>query len=318
MSEPIPVTIESALAADHAALPWVVGPPAGPTGGAIPATAQKALVRLQLSAVAGVTMNVAIYGRDRWKQTSTLLTTITNLQGYTGGETAYEVQNPERYDRIAIYVNGATWNSKTLHAAMVCSAMPGAGDSAAATATAASAALLDDAVATLGSASPAKSFQVTRPDPTYVQLDVDRSTNHADLPGTATGPAGTAIPAWARKAIFQAARAAAFEDPRFPPVQKEELSDIDIEISVLTVPELISVEDPSEYPGKIKVGEDGLIIRGRYGSGLLLPQVATEWKWDPMQFLKHTCQKAGLASDAYKDLSNKVYKFQAIVFGEKF
>lgn len=64
--------------------------------------------------------------------------------------------------------------------------------------------LLDDAVATLGSASPAKSLQVTRPDPTYVQLDVDRSTNHADLPGTATGPAGTAIPAWARKAIFQA------------------------------------------------------------------------------------------------------------------
>lgn len=69
-------------------------------------------------------------------------------------------------------------------------------------------------------------------------------------------------------------------------------------------------------PKKIKVGEDGLIIRSAYGSGLLLPQVATEYKWNEKQFLEHTCEKAGLGKNSWKEKNIQVYKFQAQIFDE--
>ena len=118
------------------------------------------------------------------------------------------------------------------------------------------------------------------------------------------------------KAVIKAALAAAFEDPRFPPLQKQEFKDISIEISVLTVPKFIKVKNPEEYIKKIKIGRDGLIIRSNSNSGLLLPQVATEYKWDAKTFLEHLCQKAWLSSDAWKDITNKIYKFQAQIFRE--
>ncbi|MDD5086121.1 MAG: TIGR00296 family protein, partial [Candidatus Nanoarchaeia archaeon] len=118
------------------------------------------------------------------------------------------------------------------------------------------------------------------------------------------------------KAVIKAATAAAFEDPRFPPLQKQEFKDISIEISVLTVPRLIKVNNPEDYLKKIKIGRDGLIIRSGLGSGLLLPQVATEYKWDVKTFLENLCQKAWLSSDAWKDITNKLYKFQAQIFRE--
>jgi uncharacterized protein (TIGR00296 family) len=117
--------------------------------------------------------------------------------------------------------------------------------------------------------------------------------------------------------VVQAALAAAFEDPRFNPVQEEELKEIEIEISVLTKPELVKVKEPKEYLKTIKVGRDGLVVRGSYGSGLLLPQVAPEWGWNVEEFLQNTCNKAGLAKDCWKDLNNKVYSFQAQIFTEK-
>ncbi len=116
--------------------------------------------------------------------------------------------------------------------------------------------------------------------------------------------------------VLNAARSAAFSDPRFRPLTKEEFKDIHLEISVLTVPEQIKVNKPEEYIGKIKVGEDGLIIRSKYGSGLLLPQVATEYNWDAKQFLEHTCEKAGLDKDSWKEKDILVYKFQAQIFKE--
>ena len=118
------------------------------------------------------------------------------------------------------------------------------------------------------------------------------------------------------EAIIKSARSAAFEDTRFPPVQKEELKDIKIEISVLTVPALIDVEKPEDYFKKIKVGKDGLIIRSSLGSGLLLPQVATEYNWSVEEFLGHLCEKAWLKQDAWKDINNQIYKFQAQIFKE--
>lgn len=117
-------------------------------------------------------------------------------------------------------------------------------------------------------------------------------------------------------AIIDAAKAAAFEDPRFKPVILDELDDIELEISVLTVPELIEVSDSDEYLSLIHIGEDGLIIRGDYGSGLLLPQVFVKYGCNVNDALEMLCQKAGLSPGDWKDLSNKVYKFQAQVFEE--
>jgi len=118
------------------------------------------------------------------------------------------------------------------------------------------------------------------------------------------------------EAIIKAARSAAFEDPRFPPLQKEELKHIKIEVSVLTVPALIKVKKPEDYLKKIKIGKDGLIIRSTLGSGLLLPQVATEYKWGVEEFLRHLCEKARLKQNAWKDKNNQIYKFQAQIFKE--
>lgn len=118
------------------------------------------------------------------------------------------------------------------------------------------------------------------------------------------------------EAIIKAARAAAFEDPRFMPLSKHELKDIKFEVSVLTVPELVKVNKPEDYLKKIKIGEDGLIIRGMYHSGLLLPQVFTEYNCDAKTALEMTCQKAGLNAEAWKELKNRIYKFQAEIFSE--
>ena len=118
------------------------------------------------------------------------------------------------------------------------------------------------------------------------------------------------------KAVIDAARSAAFNDSRFRPLEKKELSNITIEMSVLTEPELIKVEKSEDYIKKIKIGEDGLILRSIYGSGLLLPQVATEHGMTAAQFLNALSQKAGLPFDAWKNLKNQIFKFQAEVFSE--
>jgi len=118
------------------------------------------------------------------------------------------------------------------------------------------------------------------------------------------------------EAVIEAAKSAAFSDPRFSPLTLEEMDKLHIEISVLTVPEIIEVKKPEDYLKKIKIGSDGLIIRGNYGAGLLLPQVFTEYKCNVQKALEMTCQKAGLSSDAWKDLSNKIYKFQADIVKE--
>jgi len=118
------------------------------------------------------------------------------------------------------------------------------------------------------------------------------------------------------QSLVDAAIASATEDPRFPPVIYEELSDISFEITVLTPPEEISVENTLEYPTKIRVGRDGLIVRWEFGSGLLLPQVPVEYDWNEEEFLNHTCEKAGAPQDCWKRKSTKILKFEGIVFKE--
>ncbi len=115
--------------------------------------------------------------------------------------------------------------------------------------------------------------------------------------------------------VIEAAIAAATEDPRFPPVDLQELRNITFEVSVLTAPEDIRCE-PSDYRKAIKIGRDGLILRWKGGSGLLLPQVPVELNWDIDEYLAHICHKAGAPPGALMDPGSKLYKFHAVVFKE--
>ncbi len=118
-------------------------------------------------------------------------------------------------------------------------------------------------------------------------------------------------------ALSEAAIAAATEDPRFPPVNVDELDQITFEVTVLTPPEVIHISDTMEYPSKIKVGRDGLIVKHGFNSGLLLPQVSVEYGWTEEEFLSHTCEKAGLPENCWKDKETQVQKFEGIVFKEE-
>ncbi|MEM4274748.1 MAG: TIGR00296 family protein [Candidatus Nitrosocaldaceae archaeon] len=118
------------------------------------------------------------------------------------------------------------------------------------------------------------------------------------------------------EAVVDAARNA-IRDPRFEPVRIGEMDNITIELSILTEPEIIKVKDLKDYPKMIKIGRDGLLIYWRYGSGLLLPQVAIEYRWDEERFLCETCIKAGALPDCWLYDDTKIYKFQAIIFEER-
>jgi uncharacterized protein (TIGR00296 family) len=118
------------------------------------------------------------------------------------------------------------------------------------------------------------------------------------------------------EALVDAAKSASTRDPRFPSVSPDELEKIIVEVSLLTRPSLIKVKDPSEYPKKIVIGQDGLIAEYGMARGLLLPQVPIEWKWEAEEFLEHTCMKAGLPANAWQDERIKIYKFQGQVFDE--
>ena len=112
--------------------------------------------------------------------------------------------------------------------------------------------------------------------------------------------------------IIDMAIAAAVADPRFAPVKKEELKNIEIEISVLSP--LKKISDISEF----RLGTHGALVRKGLNSGLFLPQVATETGWNKEEFLSNLCaHKAGLAKDAWKDKSCEIHVFTADVFSEK-
>ncbi len=113
------------------------------------------------------------------------------------------------------------------------------------------------------------------------------------------------------------AAASAVTDPRFEPVTPDELDCITFEVTVLTAPKEIAAGDPSEYPSKIRIGRDGLIIKSKSSSGLLLPQVPVEYGWSATEFLGHACEKAGLERDAWKKKGTIVSRFEGIIFGEE-
>ncbi|HUT79704.1 MAG TPA: TIGR00296 family protein [Candidatus Bathyarchaeia archaeon] len=118
------------------------------------------------------------------------------------------------------------------------------------------------------------------------------------------------------KATIEAAKSAAVNDPRFSTVQIEELYDIEIEVTILTPPKKIEVDDPLEYLDEIAIGRDGLIVKNGGRSGLLLPQVPMEWEWTVEEFLEHTCQKAWLPKNCWKDPKTVIESFTGIIFHE--
>ncbi|MFH1821985.1 MAG: TIGR00296 family protein [Methanobacteriota archaeon] len=118
------------------------------------------------------------------------------------------------------------------------------------------------------------------------------------------------------EALIDSAINAATRDPRFPELDLDELSDVEIEVSVLTKPEVLKVKHPKEYPSLIVIGRDGLIIEYRDNAGLLLPQVPVEWNWNAEEFLSNACLKARLTPDAWLDKGVCVQRFSAQVFSE--
>jgi AmmeMemoRadiSam system protein A len=111
------------------------------------------------------------------------------------------------------------------------------------------------------------------------------------------------------KTIAHLGGAVADRDPRFLPVTPDELVTLHIEISLLTP------ERPLESVEDIEVGRHGLIVEHGYARGLLLPQVASEHGWNRETFLEHTCVKAGLRRDAWKN-GARILVFDAHVFAE--
>jgi len=107
------------------------------------------------------------------------------------------------------------------------------------------------------------------------------------------------------------AREAAFSDPRFPPLKKEELQRCHIEISAL------SPMTPCNDPWKVKVGVHGLYLRRSGRSGVLLPQVPVEQGWNLKQYLDYICVKAGLPPLSYEAPDADLFTFTAVVFGEE-
>ena len=89
---------------------------------------------------------------------------------------------------------------------------------------------------------------------------------------------------------------------------------MEYEITVLTKPVLIEVSEPMEYLDNIIIGKDGLIVEKGFYRGLLLPQVAPENNMDKVEFLSHTCMKAGLSPNAWREGNIKVFKFQGQIF----
>lgn len=111
--------------------------------------------------------------------------------------------------------------------------------------------------------------------------------------------------------VIEMTQAAASRDSRVEPVSESELDDIRIEISVLSP--LVRTETPLS----LEVGKHGLYLARHGRRGVLLPQVAIQYRWDMKTFLEQTCLKAGLRRHAWKDSDTEVSTFTALIIEEQ-
>jgi len=116
--------------------------------------------------------------------------------------------------------------------------------------------------------------------------------------------------------VIAAAINAATEDPRFMTINQEELENTIFEVSVLTKPALILVDNTLAFQSEIIIGRDGLLLESKYGSGLFLPQVPVEQKWTISEYLTNLCYKAGAPADTWKLPDSRLYKFRSLIFTE--
>jgi uncharacterized protein (TIGR00296 family) len=185
---------------------------------------------------------------------------------------------------------------------------------------------LSDGQAAVAMAREALESQVKRrPPPARRDSDLFSETRGAFVTLNLTDPSGERLrgcigfPYPTKKlgdAIREAAKAAASEDPRFPPVRPDELDSIVVEVSILTPPQDLEATRREDLPSKVRIGVDGLIISDKRTSGLLLPQVATDFGMDQLEFLSQACMKAGLPPDSWLDVQTRVQVFQADIFAE--
>jgi uncharacterized protein (TIGR00296 family) len=117
--------------------------------------------------------------------------------------------------------------------------------------------------------------------------------------------------------VIAAAINAATRDLRFSAISERELDEVIFEVSVLTKPLIIRVDNSDVSLNKIVIGRDGLILESVYGSGLFLPQVPVEQKWNVRDYLTNLCYKAGAPSEAWLLPDSKLYTFHSIIFREK-
>jgi uncharacterized protein (TIGR00296 family) len=117
--------------------------------------------------------------------------------------------------------------------------------------------------------------------------------------------------------VIDLAKSSTLEDPRFPPVDNSELSELVFEVTIMTPPQTINYENPQELLDKITVPGDGLIVDFKGYKGLLLPQVPVEQNWNKEEFLSFTCRKAFLPTDIWKKEKITVRKFQGVIFSEE-
>jgi len=128
--------------------------------------------------------------------------------------------------------------------------------------------------------------------------------------GRLRGCVGQVVPTQSLlETVVHCAKAAALEDPRFDRVRPEELSEIEIELSILSTLETIA-------PERIQAGKHGLMVSLGRQRGVLLPQVATQFRWSGWRLLEETCVKAGLDRDAWKNAEVRVQAFTAEIFSE--
>lgn len=117
------------------------------------------------------------------------------------------------------------------------------------------------------------------------------------------------------EALVEAAVSAGLDDPRFMPVTSAEIPTISLEVTVLSLPVMLTCE-PQERPKEVEVGRHGLIASYHGMSGLLLPQVPEECGWNSTTFLEHTCLKAGMAKDCWKRRDVEIFTFEGQIFHE--
>jgi len=118
------------------------------------------------------------------------------------------------------------------------------------------------------------------------------------------------------EAVIRSALEAAFGDPRFPPLQLSEISNVTFEVAVLSVPTKYNVDNRWELPSKIVIGKHGLVAKKGFFQGTLLPQVPVEYCWDEETFLAETCIKAGLEPSCWLDEATEITYYEGKVFRE--